>query len=81
MDIKSLCKVITLLENYYRTTSGKSGDFTGSSFGEEVENVLAIQRPEQPSWISNHFKKIQDFFITSRETIVVGLVVLKKLKM
>jgi hypothetical protein len=85
MDIKSLCKVITLLEDYYRTISSKSGDFTGSSFG-EVENVLANQRPEQPSWISNHFKKIQNFCRTPRGTFVVSLVtwhavVMKKLKM
>jgi hypothetical protein len=47
---------------------------------------LANQRPGQPSWISNLFKKIQHFFRTPRGKIIVSLVdvdamVLKKLKM
>ena len=41
--------------------SGKSGDFTCNSCGEEVENVSTNQR-------QGHF------FITPRETIVVSLV-------
>ena len=54
--------------------------------GEEVENILANQRPGQPSWISSLFKKIQHFFRTPRGKIIVSLVdvnamVLKKLKM
>lgn len=65
--------------------SGKIDDFTFSSSGEDVENVLANQWPGKPSWISNLFNKIQPFFRTSRETIVVSLeavhaVVLKRNK-
>jgi hypothetical protein len=56
-----------------RTISGKSGDFIGSSFG-EVEHVSANQRPEQPSWIFNHFKDTKQFFSTPRGTFVASLV-------
>ena len=50
--------------------SDKSADFTCR---EEVENVSANQRLGQPSWISNGFKMIQQFFRSIRGTILVSL--------
>ena len=48
-----MLKVTILLQNPLRHISGKSGDFRGSSCGEEGNNVWTNQRPRQQSWISN----------------------------
>jgi len=37
-------------QHFIRNISGKSGDFTCSIAGEEVENALANKRPGPPSW-------------------------------
>jgi hypothetical protein len=59
-----------LLKKPQENISGKSGDFTFSNSGKEVQNISANPRIR---WISNHSEKIQNFFRNPRGPFVVSL--------
>lgn len=64
---------MTLRLDHKRNISGKSGNFTNSSSGEEVKNVSTNQKRDQPFWIWNCSENVQHLCRNPTRTLVINL--------